>query len=57
MSTDPVAVAAEKARRAVAERDKAIIEATVAGRSARDIGQAAGLSHTGVIKIIGRHNI
>jgi len=41
-------------RRALAERDTAIREAAAAGTSLRDIGYAAGLSHTAIAKILKR---
>ena len=52
MLTDDMAKALSKAGREVekwtTERDRLIKEAVVAGGSLREVGQAAGLSHTAV---------
>jgi hypothetical protein len=46
---------ASKARQATAKRDAAIHQMRGEGASLRDIGEAAGLSHTAVAKILLHH--
>lgn len=45
---------AKKAREATARRDEAIRQMHAEGASLRAIGEAAGLSHTAVAKILAR---
>jgi len=46
---------ASKARQATAKRDAAIHQMRAEGASLRDIGDAAGLSHSAVAKILLHH--
>lgn len=56
MTRQEVARWAQKARRAVAARDEAIVAYRATGASLRDVAEAAGLSHTAVAKIVARHS-
>jgi hypothetical protein len=47
--------AGEAATAAVARRDAAIVRASMAGLPGRAIGEAVGLSHTGVQRILAKH--
>ena len=51
---DAVTALAVAARRALDARDRAIRAAIEAGHSTRQVGEAAGLSHTGAAKIAAR---
>ena len=51
---DAVTALAVAARRALDARDRAIRAAIEAGHTTRQVGEAAGLSHTGAAKIAAR---
>ena len=51
---DAVTALAVAARRALDARDRAIRAAIEAGHTTRQVGEAAGLSHTGAAKIATR---
>jgi DNA-binding NarL/FixJ family response regulator len=45
---------AAQARRALAERDSAVLVAMTMGATQREVADATGLSHVGVAKIVAR---
>lgn len=45
---------AQKAREATAERDRLVREAAAQGASLRELGDAIGMTHTGVRRILQR---
>lgn len=53
-TTQQLASQARRAREAVARRDQLIRQAHAEGLPLRTIGDAAGLSHTAVAKIVAR---
>lgn len=52
-----VADEAARVRQATADRDKAIVAMHADGGSLREIGDAAGLSHTAIAKILVREGV
>lgn len=54
MTATDVARWAKKAREATVQRDEAIRVMRAGGSSLRSIGEAAGLSHSAIVKILAR---
>lgn len=56
MTARLLASQARKAREATARRDALIRQMRAEGASLREIAQAAGLTHTGIARILARQN-